>query len=324
MIVVWRVTERCNLSCPFCAFDRTRGGERREAGLETVLRFAAVLAAYQHETDDRVLVSWIGGEPLRWPSWREATVRLTQEFGLRVSATTNGTTLGGADVRDFIVANFAELTVSVDAADARHDAWRGWPGGFEALRRAVPDLARHKRERGHGPRVRVNTVLMHDNVGDFPALCDEVADWGVDEISFNQLGGRDRPEFFPAHRLRVEDIERLTEQLPDLKKRLAARGVRLVGGPGYLARMRASATDERWAVPDCRPGERFIFVDEQGRVAPCNYTSAQIGVPLGEVGDGAALRQLPGRLAAARAACRPEACEDCHSTQVWEKFEAGK
>ena len=33
MIVVWRVTSRCNLSCPFCSFDRTRGGGRQEAEL---------------------------------------------------------------------------------------------------------------------------------------------------------------------------------------------------------------------------------------------------------------------------------------------------
>ena len=320
MIVVWRITQRCNLSCPFCSYDRTRNLPRVEADLATVLSFGAVLAAYQRETDDRVLVSWIGGEPLFWRHWQEATRQLVREGGLRVSATTNGTTLGASDVRAFVIEHFAELTVSVDASGSQHDALRGWPGGFEALARTVPELAHMKRERGRGPLLRVNTVLMRDNLAGFEDLCRRVAEWGVQEISFNQLGGRDRPEFFPAHRLRPEDVAEFSERLPALRASLAKGGVRLMGGDGYLERMRASAAGETRAVHDCRPGMSFLFVDEQGRTAPCNYTTEQVGVPLDELGTTAAIQALPARLAAARRRCRPAACEDCHSTQVWEKF----
>lgn len=320
MIVVWRITQHCNLSCPFCSFDRTRDLPRVEADLPTVLNFGAVLAAYQHETDDRVLVSWIGGEPLLWRHWQEATRRLVGELGLRVSATTNGTALESGNVRAFVVDHFSELTISVDALGSRHDALRGWSGGFAALERTVPELARLKRERGAGPLLRINAVLMRDTLAGFAALCQRLAEWGVQEISFNQLGGRDRPEYFPSHRLRPEDVAEFTARLPELRATLAARGVRLVGGEGYLERMRASAAGEARAVPDCRPGQTFLFIDEQGRTAPCNYTAEQIGVPLSELGTTDAMQWLPARLAAARKRCRPVACEDCHSTQVWEKF----
>src|SRR5262245_1052614 len=144
MIVVWRITQRCNLSCPFCCYDRTLRRQRTEADLDSVLNFGAALAEFQHDTGDRVLVSWLGGEPFLWRHLREATVRLTQEFGLSVSATTNGTTLGSPEVRSLVGDNFAELTVSVDAPGAAHDALRGWPGGFAALERAVTGLARRK------------------------------------------------------------------------------------------------------------------------------------------------------------------------------------
>ncbi len=320
MIVVWRVTSRCNLSCPFCSYDRTLGGARREAELAEVLTFAAVLAEHQRETGDRVLVSWIGGEPLLWRHFRPATVALTGELGLRVSATTNGTTLGADDVQDFVSEHLAELTISLDAAGSQHDALRGWPGGFAQLSRTVPKLARRKRERGTGPLLRINTVLMRENLAGFEDLCRCVADWGVNEISFNQLGGRDRPEFFPEHRLMPADVEGLAERLPSLRTSLAERGVTLKGGSGYVARMRASAAGLALPVAECRPGEQFVFVDEAGRAAPCNYTASEIGVPLGEMTDAGTWRSLPARLREARARCRPAACEDCHSTQVWEKF----
>ena len=41
MIIVWRVTQRCNLSCPFCGFDRRLDRVRRDADVEAVARFGA-------------------------------------------------------------------------------------------------------------------------------------------------------------------------------------------------------------------------------------------------------------------------------------------
>src|SRR5215467_6730555 len=102
MIVVWRITERCNLGCPFCAYDRSISWRRRDADSAAVLQFGAVLANYQQITGDSVLVSWIGGEPFLYPELPSLTEAFTDRFGLRISATTNGTTLGSDAVRQHI------------------------------------------------------------------------------------------------------------------------------------------------------------------------------------------------------------------------------
>jgi len=321
MIVVWRITQACNLSCPFCSYDRTRRISRAEADLATVQAFGAVLGEFQRETGRRVLVSWLGGEPLRWRHFRAATAHLVESCGLAVSVTTNGTALESAELRDFVSDHLAELTVSVDAPGPLHDALRGWPGGFATLERVVTALVSRRRERGRGPKLRINTVLMRATIGGYDELCRRAAEWGVDELTFNPLGGRDRPEFFPEHGLRPADVAAFAARLPSLRSELAAAGVNLVGGENYLARMKASAAGEARPVADCGPGESFFFVDEAGRVGPCHFTAAQVGVPLGELGSVDALRALPGRLAAARTRCRPAACEDCHSTHVWAKFQ---
>jgi radical SAM protein with 4Fe4S-binding SPASM domain len=321
MIVVWRVVDSCNLTCPFCAFDRRLAFPRSAADPADILRVAGALAAYQAQSGDRVLLSWLGGEPLRWRPLEELT-RAVGALGLAVSATTNGTTLGSPQLRRHLCEAYAELTISIDGFADFHDPMRGWTGGFEKLRAWVPLLAREAHARGAPLKLRANVVLMRQNIAAFPALCAELATWGIDEITFNQLGGRDRPEFYPAHRLAVADVDALEAKLPRLRDALARDGVALVGGTAYVARLRASALNQRNPVADCGPGERFLFIDERGRVAPCSFTTDDYAVDVSGIATGDDIAQLPARFRALRRARRSTQCDDCLSTQVCEKFKA--
>ena len=322
MIVVWRVTERCNLACGFCAYDRRVERSRRDADPDAVLAFGAVLAEYQRAAADPVLVSWLGGEPLLWSPLERLTTAFVREFGLRVSVTTNGTALASAKVRAHVLDCYSEVTVSVDALGEAHDRVRGWRGGFAQLRRVVPQLAVARRPE-RSPRLRANVVLMRDNVAGFADLCLELATWGIDEITFNQLGGNDRPQFWAEHRLSPNDVDRLQDELPAIRRALAERGVALRGGDRYIERIRSSAMGRRLPVRDCGPGERFLFVSEQGMVSPCSFTEDAFGVPIAELAGGDDVAALPGRFGAARDAQSKSiaACGDCPSTQVFAKFE---
>ncbi len=320
MIVVWRITQRCNLSCPFCAYDRTSSWPRHEADAPVVRQFGAVLANYQRATGDAVSVSWIGGEPFLFPALSELTAWFTKELGLGVSATTNRTTLGSASVREHILAHYSELTVSVDGIGSKHDKLRGWRGGYTALREAVGQLANAKRKNQHGPLLRANVVLMRQTILEFEQLCVELAGWGIEEITFNQLGGRDRPEFFPVHRMLPEDARWLANEIPRLRTRLAKLGVHLSGSDNYLSRIQASSRDENLPVANCRPGQQFLFINEDGIASPCNFTTRGYGVSVAELDCVEALRKLPQRFARARMDARLTPCDDCHSTQVFEKF----
>jgi MoaA/NifB/PqqE/SkfB family radical SAM enzyme len=319
MIIVWRLTTRCNLSCPFCAYDRMRPFARSDAAPADLRDFCRALADYQRTHADPVLVSWLGGEPFLYPGFASLAAATTA-LGLRVSATTNGTALHSAAVRHLILDHFAELTVSLDAPGALHDTLRGWPGAFAALRRDVTALAAARVSLGRTLKLRVNTVLLRATIDALPALAREVADWGVDELTFNLLGGRDRPEYFAAHRPLPGQVAALAAALPALRAELAPRGLTLAGGPAYLRRLHAAATDQVVPVTDCAPGERFLFVDENGVVSPCSFTSDELGVPAADLRDAAGIAALPARFAAARFAHAPAACADCPSTQVSGKF----
>ena len=192
-------------------------------------------------------------------------------------------------------------------------------------RKRVQDLIAYV-ERGEFPSAIElfydENVVMRDNLDDFAALCETLADWGMDEITFNQLGGRDRPEFFPAHRLHPADVTALRAIVPVLHTRLAARGVRLCASARYLDRIEATAHGRRLPVLDCNPGEDFLFIDERGRVAPCSFTAGERGVPIESIASGADLLTLPATFARQPVSRLDSACADCASTRVFDKFGA--
>lgn len=320
MVILWRIIESCNLGCGFCAYSRELSRSRRQTDAGEIRRVLSLLGELRARNKRRILVSWLGGEPFLRDDLSELTRYAVIECGLSVSTTTNATTLGSPALRRQILDFYDELTISVDGLAAFHDRVRDWPGGFLRVEASVKTLLSERGLARRRPLVRINTVLMHDNLRAFPELAAEVAGWGIDELSFNQLGGIDRPEFHAAQRLTVDDSLWLSENIPRVRRDLSARGVRLVGGADYLLRIRATAAGVALPVADCHPGETFLFIDEHDHVSPCSFTPHEYAVPLRELRTVFDWEQLPRRFRAALKQRRLPACDDCHSTQTFGKF----
>ncbi|WP_206862463.1 radical SAM protein [Lysobacter changpingensis] len=319
MIVLWRLTTACNLACGFCAYDRRVAMPRVQVDPAEVERFCALLGAHRAATGEDVLVSWLGGEPMLWKGVLALSRGLRERHGLRVSVTTNGTTLQRPGVAQAMVSAFDEVTVSVDALAGTHERLRGWPGGWSRLADGVRRLAELRPERSP-PRLRANVVLMRDTLPEFANLCDRLADWGVDEITFNQLGGRDRPEFHPGQALRGEDVDALRRDIPALVARMASRGVRVSASEPYLDRLSATARGHAIAVEDCEPLRPTVFIDEHGRIASCSFTLDDHGIPIADVKTVEDVASWRARLTQRRRATPAAVCRDCPSTQVFAKF----
>ncbi len=285
-----------------------------------MLRFGQVLAEYAKSSPRPVLVSWLGGEPLLLPYLKEVTKAFRHEFGLLVSTTTNGTTLGEKDLRSHLLADYSELTVSVDGLEMTHDRLRNWSGGFRFLRENIQALSSAREECGCELVLRANVILMRANVDEFEELCLELAQWGVTEVTFNQLGGRDRPEFYPENRLLPEQVEAFAARFPEMRSRLAKQGLMVLGGAEYLKRIISSSLDIHMTTKDCSPGSSVLFIDQLGRVAPCHFTVAEMGVSLDEISSVHDLTHLAEWFAQQRKEIEPAACKNCLSTQIFEKY----
>ena len=319
MIVLWRLTTACNLACGFCAYDRRLRMPRIQADPVEVERLGILLGAYRAATGEDVLLSWLGGEPMLWPGVLPLSRRLRERHGLRVSVTTNGTTLRRPGHAVAMAMAFDEVTVSVDGLAGTHERLRGWRGGWARLAEGIQQLADQRVNRP-AMRLRANVVLMHDTLPEFQGLCDRLADWGIDEITFNQLGGRDRPDFHRGQALRVQDVLALRSIIPELVARMASRGVRLSANEPYLERLAATAAGRAIAIEDCEARRPTVFIDEHGRIASCSFTLDHHGLPAEAVRTVADVAALRGRLAQRRRTAPADVCRDCPSTQVFAKF----
>lgn len=311
LVVVWRITTACDLACPFCGYSRDLRWPRQHISADDVLAFSAVLA----DLDREVHVSWLGGEPLLWPPLAEVSHAL-RSHGLRLGVTTNGTRLRA--MMPLLAGCYERVTLSLDGLAAHHDALRGSAGLFDTLREGIAELKRRKAG-DRGPTVCVNTVLMRSNLRRFDELLHMLARWGVDEATFNALGGFDRPgEFYDREKLLPEDIAWLCAELPHLRACVAP--LRIRGSAQYLQRLEASARNHPLPVLDCAPGQDFLFVDERGLVSPCSFTAHEYGVHVSYLRTVDDLRQLAGHFTDRQRFHRATACDDCRSTQHFGKF----
>jgi MoaA/NifB/PqqE/SkfB family radical SAM enzyme len=321
LVVVWRVTEACDLGCWFCEFNRHLRHPRHSARADVVLAFGALLARYGATTGRPVLVSWLGGEPLLWPPLVEVGQTFRREYGLRLGVTSNGTHFDSPQLLRHLAEAYDQVTVSVDGPGEFHDLGRGAPGLYNRLCAAVGALRELRERQGYGPLLRANTILMRSNISSFEALCCSLADWGIEEVTFNALGGAPAGPFYVRERLQPEQVAWLRLALPGIRERLAARGLTLRGSDHYLGRLHVAASGGVMPVADCRPGGDFLFVDEQGRVAPCSFTAAAHGQPLADVRSLPDLAQLSHLLAERRSREQWTPCRDCYNPQVFGKFD---
>lgn len=320
LVVVWRVYEPCNLGCHFCGYSRQIARKRHVVSPDLILKFGKLLSEFQQRTGTQVLVSWLGGEPLLWKSLPAISSTYHREFGITLGVTTNGTLLDREPVRRFLMDHYSLLTISIDGFASFHDVQRGETGLFDKLKEHTTSLVKDVGARNSSLRLRVNTILMRTNLDSFEAFCMEIASWGVQELTFNQLGGIDRPEFYPDNRLLPEQAAWLIQEIPTIQRNAFARGLKVFGTKQYLERISATSRDIAISIDDCSPGKQFLFINEENRISPCSFTTQNYGVPLSQMEDVHSLLDLAERFRYKQVHQRSASCNNCMSTQVFEKF----
>lgn len=317
LIVVVRVNTECALRCSFCGYSRDLNRPAKTIDDNKLKEFGKILQQQQSARNQRVLVSWLGGEPFQWRQWRETSLAF-RELGIALGITTNGIALCSEQVRSDALQLFDQITISIDGLAESHNRMRQSPGLFERLRRVVGSL--NERRSNSQPWLRVNTILTKHNVASFHVFCETMADWGFDEMTFNQLGGNDRPEYFPNNRLSPDQVAKLIDEIPKIQAACQSRGMTLCSSPSYLHRIYESANNREISIEDCSPGEHFLFVDELGNVSPCSFTSQSLGVSLKDLNTPAKLNALDRMFREKRCGTMPTCCKDCHATHVFAKF----
>jgi len=180
-VVLFGITNRCNLACSFCSRDRAA---RSDWTAESAFDVLAGLARR-----GTLEVAFGGGEPLAFPGFVELVERLGTETALALHFTTNGTLLDQARV-DALRPHVGEIRVSVYEDTP-------WEDRLEMLAAA-------------GVTFGVNLLASPDRLETLPSLLKRLAEMGCRDVAVLRYVGADKG----AH-LTLEHERRLAGILMD-------------------------------------------------------------------------------------------------------------
>jgi radical SAM protein with 4Fe4S-binding SPASM domain len=271
-VLVWEVTQACELACDHCRADARPGRHPDELTTEEGKRLLDEAADF----GDGQLVVLSGGDPLL----RDDLVDLVDygtDLGLRMTLTPSGTeSLTREVLEDLKAAGLQRLALSIDGPKEVHDEFRGEAGSFQQ----TVDAALIARELGLP--VQINTTVCEATVSTLPAVRDLVAEldavlWSV---FFLVPVGRGRL----LENVTPQRAESVLEWLDEISED-APFGVKTTEAPHYR-RVSLQRNGDPTAAPEgdsigrrggIIAGDGFAFVSHTGEVYPSGFLPKPAG-----------------------------------------------
>ena len=270
MLVIWEVTQACDLACVHCRASAQP--ERHPHELTTAQGYRLL---DEVRSFGEPLLVFTGGDPLKRPDLYDL-IRYSVRIGLRTNVTPSATPLLTADaVEGFKAAGVSRMAISLDGPDAAsHDDFRGVPGTFD---RALFAL-RHARDIGLDTQLQ--TTVTRRNMGRLPEMA-EIANevrtrmWS---LFFLIVTGR----ALEGDDLAAEKYEQVFEFMYELSK-TAPFGVKTTEAMHYrryvAQRIQAehgvteneNAKGVAWRTAGVSDGKGFVFVSHTGEIYPSGF-----------------------------------------------------
>ena len=274
LLVIWEVTQACDLACVHCRAnaqpDRNSGELSTEEGyrlLEETKQFG------------NPLMILTGGDPLKRPDLFDLA-RHSVSIGLRTNVTPSATPLLTAEAIDeFKNSGISRMAISLDGPDApTHDDFRGVPGTFDQAMFAL----RHARD--IDLETQVQTTVTRRNLSKLAQIAELVGEvqakmWS---LFFLVTTGRAMEE----EDLTGCEYEKVFEFLYEISK-VAPFDVKTTEGMHYrryVAQRLKSDPDARggagkviWRTAGVSDGRGFVFVSHTGEIFPSGFLPVSAG-----------------------------------------------
>ncbi len=202
-IVVWNITQRCNLHCAHCYANSK---DQEYEGELTTEEGHAMLDDLSDFGVPTVLFS--GGEPILRDDLLELA-SAASEKGMRTVLSTNGTKIDDEKASELADAGFSYIGISLDGIGALHDNIRGKAGAFEGA------LSGIKACQEIGLRTGIRFTVHKKNraeLGDIFELAEEI---GVKRLCVYHLAYAGRGEKIKKYFLAPEETREVVEEIFD-------------------------------------------------------------------------------------------------------------
>ncbi|WP_028323979.1 12,18-didecarboxysiroheme deacetylase [Desulfatirhabdium butyrativorans] len=174
-VVVWNMTQRCNLRCIHCYAQATEKTAADEMSTEEGKALIDDLASFGSP-----VILFSGGEPLVRPDLPELAEYAVQK-GMRAVISTNGTLITPQMARTLKAIGLSYVGISLDGMEPVHDRFRGVPGAF----RKALDGIRNCQEAGI--KVGLRFTINRHNAAEIPAVFDLLEEMDIPRACFYHL-----------------------------------------------------------------------------------------------------------------------------------------
>ncbi len=276
-IVIWEVTQSCDLACLHCRADARTCSDPFE------------LTTYQGQNliDDisefgSPLLVFTGGDPLKREDIYDLIAHSVKK-GLRTTVSPSVTPLlTNESIRRLKEAGISRMAVSLDGSTSEiHDSFRGVKGSFSRTLEVLSECAEL------GIPLQVNTTVTRYNIGDFDNIAKLISGFNpvLWSVFFLVPTGRGRVEDEPS----AEEFEEVFARMYELSK-VMPYDIKSTEAPHYRryvaqARVRESRAGKR--TPDVgaerkqdtigraprgiNDGKGFVFISHRGEVYPSGF-----------------------------------------------------
>ena len=273
-LVVWNVTNRCNLRCQHCYINAEDHQYKNELSTEEAQVFIKDLAQMKAP-----VLLFSGGEPLI----RKDIIELGQmaaEMGLRPVISSNGTLIDDELARKIRDAGFQYVGISIDGAPATHDKFRNRPGAFEAALNGI------KACMNNGIKTGIRFTVNRLNQADLSEIFDIIERESIPRFCMYHLvyagRGEQMAELDTDHQEKRAILDMVSSKTIELHRKGVeveilttdnhADGIYLYN---YIKQNEPERADEIIQLLEmhggCSAGTKFANVDPQGNVHPCQF-----------------------------------------------------
>ena len=174
-VVVWNMTQRCNLKCVHCYAKALPEDGGDDISTEQAKGIIDDLSAY-----GAPVMLFSGGEPLVRRDLPELA-KYAVGKGMRAVISTNGTLITKEKAKELKEVGLSYVGISLDGMEEVHDHFRAVPGSFK---KALEGIANCQAE---GLKVGLRFTLNKRNQGEVPKLFNLLRDLEVPRICFYHL-----------------------------------------------------------------------------------------------------------------------------------------
>lgn len=279
--LVMNVSHACNLHCSYCyAAGGSYNGKSQL--MEPDMAVSAVYFLLDNTSDDEVLVTFFGGEPLLNTEAIKAAVlrgrERARELGKKIgyAVTTNGT-LYDEEFLSFAISQGVKFTMSMDGQKELHDKHRKFndgSGSYDVIVSRLPKLLDRT-------QVPARTTLTKGNQ-DVVGIMDHLQSLGFNEVGFApaDVTGGDLS-------LDESEMEEVIEGFKVLSERFleAASQAKVYGFTNIINLMRLFHEGEARPVP-CGAGIKLMGVSASGELYVCHRFTGNEEFQIGSIQDG--------------------------------------